>query len=152
MASKILVEFLKDKEFKNSEFVAGIVANLVLLYIINSVMSWDISFIADSFRDITPLLNAVVGASLAANALFMVYRKQWFWTFMQIILSALGYLMVSSLYSVFPFTFRNVYVFYSVRFALLVAMVVLAVAVFLYGLKFVLKFILRIDVHQGISP
>ncbi|WP_226891122.1 hypothetical protein [Methanothermobacter thermautotrophicus] len=60
--------------------------------------------------------------------------------------------MVSSLYSVFPFTFRNVYVFYSVRFALLVAMVVLAVAVFLYGLKFVLKFILRIDVHQGISP
>ncbi|WP_226891124.1 hypothetical protein [Methanothermobacter thermautotrophicus] len=78
MASKILVEFLGDKKFKNSEFVAGIVANLVLLYIINSVMSWDISFIADSFRDITPLLNAVVGASLAANALFMVYRKQWF--------------------------------------------------------------------------
>ncbi|BAZ98965.1 hypothetical protein [Methanothermobacter sp. EMTCatA1] len=147
MENKALVEFLGDKEFKNSEFVAGIVANLVLLYIINSVMNWDISFIADSFRDLIPLFNAVIGANLAANACFLIYRRQWFWTFMQIILSALGYLMVSSLYSVFPFTFRNIYVFYSVRFALLVAMVVLAVAVFLHGLKFVLKFVLKIDLE-----
>ena len=147
MKNKALVEFLGDKEFRNSEFVAGIVANLVLLYIINSVMNWDISFIADSFRDLIPLLNAVIGANLAANFCFLIYRRQWFWTFMQIILSALGYLMVSSLYSVFPFTFRNLYVFYSVRFALLVAMVVLAVAVFLHGLKFVLKFVLKIDLE-----
>lgn len=145
MDNKILVEFLRDKEFKSSEFVAGIIVNILLLYIINSVMNWDISFIADSFRDIVPLLNAVVGANLAANFCFLIYRRQWFWTFMQIILSALGYLMVSFLYSVFPFTFRNIYVLYSVRFALIVAMVVLAVAVFLYGLKFVLKFILKID-------
>lgn len=147
MENKALVEFLGDKEFRNSEFVAGIVANLVLLYIINSVMNWDISFIADSFRDLIPLLNAVIGANLAANTCFLIYGRQWFWTFMQIILSALGYLMVSSLYSVFPFTFRNIYVFYSVRFALLVAMVVLAVAVFLHGLKFVLKFVLKIDLE-----
>jgi len=147
MKNKALVEFLGDKEFRNSEFVAGIVANIVLLYIINSVMNWDISFIADSFRDLIPLLNAVIGANLAANFCFLIYRRQWFWTFMQIILSALGYLMVSSLYSVFPFTFRNLYVFYSVRFALLVAMVVLAVAVFLHGLKFVLKFVLKIDLE-----
>lgn len=64
MENKALVEFLGDKEFKNSEFVAGIVANLVLLYIINSVMNWDISFIADSFRDLIPLFNAVIGANL----------------------------------------------------------------------------------------
>lgn len=56
-----------------------------------------------------------------------------------------GYLLVSSLYSVFPFTFRNIYVFYSVKFGLLVAMVVMAVAVFLHGLKFVLKFILKVE-------
>nr|WP_255772541.1 hypothetical protein [Methanothermobacter sp. K4] len=137
-------EFLRDKELKNQEFVFGIIVNIILLYIVNSVMNWNLSFITESFRGLIPLFNVVIAANLIANAALIIYRKQWLWTFTQIILSALGYLMVSSLYSVFPFTFRNIYVFYSVKFALLVAMVVMAVAVFLHGLKFVLKFILKV--------
>ncbi|MCG2828893.1 hypothetical protein [Methanothermobacter sp. K4] len=144
MDNKILKEFLRDKELKNQEFVFGIIVNIILLYIVNSVMNWNLSFITESFRGLIPLFNVVIAANLIANAALIIYRKQWLWTFTQIILSALGYLMVSSLYSVFPFTFRNIYVFYSVKFALLVAMVVMAVAVFLHGLKFVLKFILKV--------
>ncbi|MGB9838761.1 hypothetical protein [Methanothermobacter sp.] len=145
MDNKILKEFLRDKELKNQDFVFGIIANIILLYIVNSVMNWDLSFVTESFRGLIPLFNVVIAANLIASAALIIYRLQWLWTFTQIILSALGYLMVSSLYSVFPFTFRNIYVFYSVKFALIVAMVVMAVAVFLHGLKFVLKFILKVE-------
>lgn len=145
MDNKILKEFLRDKELKNQDFVFGIIANIILLYIVNSVMNWDLPFVTESFRGLIPLFNVVIAANLIASAALIIYRVQWLWTFTQIILSALGYLMVSSLYSVFPFTFRNIYVFYSVKFALIVAMVVMAVAVFLHGLKFVLKFILKVE-------
>lgn len=144
MDNKILKEFLRDKELKNQDFIVSIIVNIILLYIVNSVMTWNLSFVAESFRGLIPLFNVVIAANLIANAALIIYRKQWLWTFTQIVLSALGYLLVSSLYSVFPFTFRNIYVFYSVKFGLLVAMVVMAVAVFLHGLKFVLKFILKV--------
>ncbi|MDI9614323.1 hypothetical protein [Methanothermobacter sp.] len=145
MDNNILKEFLRDKELKNQEFLVGIIVNIILLYIVNSVMNWNLSFVEESFRELIPLFNVVIAANLIANAALIIYRKQWLWTFAQIILSALGYLLVSSLYSVFPFTFRNIYVFYSVKSGLLVAMVVMAVAVFLHGLKFVLKFILKVE-------
>jgi len=145
MDNKILKEFLRDKELKNQEFVFGIIANIILLYIVNSVMSWNLSFVAESFRGLIPLFNIVIAANLIANAALIIYREQWFWTSTQIVLSALGYLMVSSLYSDFPFTFRNIYVFHSVKFGLLLAMVFMAVAVFLHGLKFVLKSILKVE-------
>ncbi|MDI9618137.1 hypothetical protein [Methanothermobacter sp.] len=145
MDNNILKEFLRDKELKNQEFLVGIIVNIILLYIVNSVMNWNLSFVEESFRELIPLFNVVIAANLIANATLIIYREQWLWTFAQIILSALGYLLVSSLYSVFPFTFRNIYVFYSVKSGLLVAMVVMAVAVFLHGLKFVLKFILKVE-------
>ncbi|WP_370004398.1 hypothetical protein [Methanothermobacter sp. KEPCO 2] len=148
MDNKILKEFLRDKELKNQDFIAGIMVNIILLYIVNSVMTWNLSFVAESFRGLIPLFNVVIAANLIANAALIIYTEQWLWTFTQIVLSALGYLLVSSLYSVFPFTFRNIYVFYSVKFGLLVAMVVMAVAVFLHGLKFVLKFILKTAGHR----
>ncbi|MGJ7028368.1 MULTISPECIES: hypothetical protein [Methanothermobacter] len=143
MGKDVLREFLRDKEFSTSEFIAASLANMVVLYIVNSIMGWNLSFIDPSFATLIPLINLVVAAGLAVNLVFIFFRKQWLWSFTQIILNTLGYLMVSSLYSVFPFTFRNIYIFYSVRFALLIAMIVMAVAVFLHGLKFVLKFIVK---------
>jgi len=143
--NKILKEFLRDKELKNQDFIVSIMVNIILIYIVNSVMTWNLSFLAESFRGLIPLFNVVIAANLIANAALIIYREQWLWTFTQIVLSALGYLLVSSLYSVFPFTFRNIYVFYSVKLGLLVAMMAMAVLVFLHGLKFVLKFILKVE-------
>ncbi|MBC7118930.1 MAG: hypothetical protein H5T36_00600 [Methanobacteriaceae archaeon] len=136
---KSLKKFLKDKEFKNSEFIGAIIINLILLYLINNILSWKLSFILISFKDVIPILNIVVIANITANILYIVYKEEWFWSLSQVALNVISYIMLSTIYRVFPFYFKNIYVYYMVRGLLIVAMIVTLIAIFAHSIKFILK-------------
>ena len=40
---------LEEKTVKRSEYIFSIIANLILLYIANNLLNWNISFITDAF-------------------------------------------------------------------------------------------------------
>jgi len=136
---KTLEKFLKDKEFKNSEFIGAIIINLILLYVINNILSWKLSFILASFKYVIPILNIVIVTSIILNFLYLVYKKEWFWSLSQAALNLINYIMLSTVYRIFPFHFKNIYIYYMFRGLLIVAMLVTLTAIFGHSLKFILK-------------
>ena len=136
-----LKNFLKEKEPKTSEFIVAIIANLIFLYIVNNLLSWNLSFIAPSFQDVLWIFNISISATIIGNITFLIYHPTWFRNIIRIILNILGFLVVYYLYTVFPFVFSNYLVTFSVKFALLVAMVVIIIATIVEMVKLILRII-----------
>ncbi|WP_321421655.1 hypothetical protein [uncultured Methanobacterium sp.] len=136
-----LKNFLKEKEPKTSEFIVAIVVNLIFLYIVNNLLSWNLSFIASSFQDVLWIFNISISATIIGNIIFLIYHPAWFRSIIRIILNILGFLVVYYLYIVFPFVFSNYLVTFSVKFALIVAMVVIVIATIVEMVKLILRII-----------
>ena len=133
--------FLKEKKPKKIEFIIAIIANIIFLYIVNNLMAWNISFIADSLSDILWILNISIIANILANIIYLIYYSEWLRVVSQIILNILGFWVAYSLYVVFPFNFSNILYDYAVVFALIVAMIALVIASFVEVVRLILKFV-----------
>jgi hypothetical protein len=136
-----LKNFLKEKEPKTSEFIAAIVVNIIILYIVNNLLSWNLSFITPSFQDVLWIFNLSITATIIGNLLFLIYHPSWFRSIIRIILNILGFLVAYYLYTVFPFTFSNNLVTFSLEFALIVVMVVMIIVTIVEMVKFILRII-----------
>ncbi|MFA0834523.1 MAG: hypothetical protein ACC609_11015 [Methanobacterium formicicum] len=136
-----LKNFIKQKEPKTSEFIVAIIANLIFLYIVNNLLSWNLSFIAPSFQDVLWIFNISISATIIGNIIFLIYHPTWFRSIIRIILNILGFLVVYYLYTVFPFIISNYLVTFSVKFALIVAMVVMVIATIVEIVKLILRMI-----------
>jgi len=136
-----LKNFLKEKEPKTSEFIVAIIANLIFLYIVNNLLSWNLSFIAPSFQDVLWIFNISIAATIIGNIIFLIYHPTWFRSIIRIILNILGFLVIYYLYTVFPFVFSNYLFTFSIKFALIVAMVVMVIATIVEMVKLILRII-----------
>lgn len=134
-----LKTFLKEKEPKKSAFIAAIVVNIILLYIVNNLLSWNLSFIASSFQDVLWIFNISIAATIIGNVIFLIYHPGWFRSIIRIILNILGFMVVYYLYTVFPFIFSNGWVTFSLKFAFIVAMVVMVIVTIVEVLKLILR-------------
>lgn len=137
--NNFLKNLLKEKEPKTSEFVGAIIANIILLYIVNNLLSWNLSFIAPSFQDVLWIFNISIAATIIGNILFLIYHPGWFRSIIQIILNILGFIVVYYLYTVFPFILSNGWVVFAVKFALIVAMVVLVIVSIFEVVRLILR-------------
>lgn len=137
--NNFLKNLLKEKEPKTSEFVGAIIANIILLYIVNNLLSWNLSFIAPSFQDVLWIFNISITATIIGNILFLIYHPGWFRSIIQIILNILGFTVVYYLYTVFPFILNNGWVVFAVKFALIVVMVVLVIVSIFEVVRLILR-------------
>jgi len=115
--------FFKEKEFKTSEFIVAIIVNIIFLYIVNNLLNWNLSFIAPTFSEVLFILNISIIANIIANIGFLVYQKGWFRSIAQIILNVISFIVVYTLYTVFPFTFQSIWVTYALLLILIIGMV-----------------------------
>ncbi|MBM4240880.1 MAG: hypothetical protein FJ150_04370 [Euryarchaeota archaeon] len=134
-----LKNLLKEKEPKTSEFVGTIIVNIVLLYIVNNVLSWNLSFITSSFQDVIWIFNISIGSTIVANILFLVYHSGWFRSIIQILLNILGFMVAYFLYTVFPFVFSQLYITYAVKIVLIIGMIGLVIATLVEVVKLILR-------------
>jgi hypothetical protein len=134
-----LKKLLKEKEHKTSEFVGAIIANIILLYNVNNLLSWNLTFIAPSFQEVLWIFNISIVATIIANTLFLIYHPGWFRSVIQIILNILGFIVVYYLYTVFPFILNNGWVIFAVKFVLIVAMVVLVIVSIFEVVRLILR-------------
>ena len=137
-------DFLKklseEKEAKKSEFIGAIVANIIILYIVNNLLSWNLTFIASSFQEVLWIFNISICATISANIIFLAYHPGWFRSLVQIILNILGFLVCYYLYTIFPFVFSQAAYTIAVKIILIVGMI----AVIIASLVEVSRLILRI--------
>lgn len=136
-----LKNFLKEKDPKKSEFIGAIIANIIFLYIVNNLLSWNLGFIAPSFQDVLWIFNLSITATIIGNVIFLIYHPGWFRSIIRIILNILGFMVAYYLYTIFPFTFSNNLVTFSLEFALIVAMVVMVIVTIVEIVKFILRII-----------
>jgi len=115
--------FFKEKEFKTSEFIVAIIVNIIVLYIVNNLLNWNLSFIAPTFSEVLFILNISIIANIIANIGFLVYQKGWFRSIAQIVLNVISFIVVYTLYTVFPFTFQSIWVTYALLLILIIGMV-----------------------------
>lgn len=134
-----LKKLLNEKEPKTSEFIGAIIANVILLYIVNNLLSWNLSFIAPSFQDVLWIFNISIVATIIGNIIFLIYHPGWFRSIIRIILNILGFMVAYYLYTVFPFISSNNWVIYSVKFALIVVMVVMVIVTIVEVVKLILR-------------
>lgn len=102
-----LKKLSREKESKTSGFIASIIINLIFLYIVNNILSWNLSFIAPSFQDVLWIFNLSISANIIANIIFIAYHPGWFRSIIQIILNILGFMVCYYLFTIFPFIFSQ---------------------------------------------
>lgn len=140
-----LKRFLKDKEPKKPEFIVAIIVNIIFLYVVNNLVSWNISFITASFNDVLWIFNISIVANILANIIYLVYHSDWLRSIIQVVLNIIGFLVVYYLYVVFPFVFSSSWIIYGLKFALIVTMIALVIATFVEALKFILKYVVKVE-------
>lgn len=143
--SGALKRFLKEKEPKKQEFVIAIIVNVILLYVVNNLVAWDISFIKSSFNDVLWILNISIVANIVANIIYLIYYYDWLKSLIQVLLNILGILVVYYLYVVFPFVFSNIWITWGLGIALILALFGIVIATFIEAARFILIYIIKID-------
>lgn len=135
-----LKTLIKEKEAKSSEFIGAVIVNIIILYIVNNVLSWNLSFIAPSFQNVLWIFNISICAAIIANIIFLLYHPGWFRSLIQIILNILGFMVCYYLYIVFPFIFSQTTYTIALKIILILGMIGLVIA----SLFEVVRLILRI--------
>lgn len=110
-------------------YVIAIAINLFALWVVHNVANWDLSFITASWPQVLWAFNLSLGATMVANALFLVYDAPWFRHLAQMVLNLLGIVVIVTLFRVFPFDFGPQWVNQLARLALVLALLGTGIAV-----------------------
>jgi hypothetical protein len=87
-------------------YVVAIAVNIALLVIANNILEWDwFPWLTEDFRDVLPVINASLIASIAANAAYVAYDARWFKTIAEFGLLVISLIATIRLLQVFPFDF-----------------------------------------------
>jgi len=129
----------REKEPSRASFVVAIIVNLILIYIVNQVPNWDISFITSSWSETLWILNLSLVVTIIGNFLFLFYHRQWFLSLAQIVMNVFVFWAVLTLYNVFPFTFSQSYMVFVTWLVLILIMVGVFISIIVEMVKLVVS-------------
>ncbi|MBZ2166519.1 hypothetical protein [Methanobacterium spitsbergense] len=119
---------MKEKAVNKSEYIFAIIANLIILYIANNIMNWNLSFISATFSQVLWVINLAIGSAIIGNILFLFYDPSWFRHILKVFINILGLIVVYTFYIIFPLSFSHNLVSLGVIFALIVMIIAFALA------------------------
>ena len=140
----------KPRKNKRVDYIVAIVINVIVLIIANLILSWGIMpFLTDSFKQVLPIFNASLSATVIANAIFLLFDPDWFTSLLRVGLNALAVAVAARFLAVFPFDF-SAYPGFDwatlARVLLIIGIVGASIAILVEALKFltaVINFIRR---------
>ncbi len=119
---------MKEKAVNKSEYIFAIIANLIILYIANNIMNWNLSFISATFSQVLWTINLAIGSAIIGNILFLFYDPSWFRHLLKVFINIFGLIAAYTFYIIFPLSFSQNLVSLGVIFALIVMMIAFALA------------------------
>ncbi len=114
---------------RKTSYTAAVVVNLVMLFVINNLLSWDwFRFLTADFGPLLWLINVSLVATILINLVWLGYNPVWFRSLSQIGLNLISALVTVRMYQVFPFDFSTYEFDWAplVRLVIILAMVGLA--------------------------
>jgi len=119
---------MKEKTVNKSEYIFAVIANLIILYIANNIMNWNLSFISSTFSQVLWAINLAIGSVIIGNILFLIYDPSWFRHLLKVFINILGLMAVYTFYIIFPLNFSQNLISWGVIFALIVMMIAFTLA------------------------
>jgi membrane-associated HD superfamily phosphohydrolase len=90
---------------RTSGYIASIVVDMILLYVVQHLLDWNVPWITAAWSDVLWAVNLSLTVSIVANALLLGYDRLWFYRVVEAISTALALLAAYWIYLVFPFDF-----------------------------------------------
>ena len=127
----------EDKKEKWYDYLIAIFLNLILLYIANNLIYWNLSFIAASFSDVLWAINLSLIVAIVANVSFILYDPRWFKICSKIIMNITALVAAFTLLTVFPFVINLFVLTLGLKFILIIGVVASFVSIIFQILKLV---------------
>ena len=90
----------------------AIISNLVFMWIVNKVPSWNIPFIKDSYLVVIWVLNMNILVQIGANGAMLVFDYPVVRRLARILAESSGFVTTMVLYFIYPFDFHNFHGFF----------------------------------------
>lgn len=133
-------EFLKkDKEKDRSGFIAAIIINVIIYFIVNNLLNWNLSFISPTFVEVLGILNLLIISTILINFIFLFYQPSWFRNMLHVITDILSIIMLYTFLRVFPFILND---FFALIVTVLIVLGILGaiIGLLIHILKFIFGF------------
>ena len=114
---------------RRSGYIATIIVNLVLLYIVDHLLAWQVPFLTESFIAAQWVIALSLWAGIAGNALLLAYDAPWFRHLLKAGMNAFSFAANYTVLVIFPFDFGLVFWDQIVRLGLIIGLVVTGVVV-----------------------
>ena len=93
---------------RRSGYVVAIAVNVVMLYVVNNLLAWDIlPFLTNDFGRVLWLIDISLLATIIVNLMYVAYDRSWFRSLGQIGLNLISLVVAVRMYQVFPFDFSG---------------------------------------------
>ncbi|MCU0281164.1 MAG: hypothetical protein MUE66_04910 [Acidimicrobiia bacterium] len=87
-------------------YAVAIACNIALLVIANNILDWGwLPWLTEEFRQVLPVMNVSLGASIAANAIYLFYDPPGFKAAAELGLLIVSLIVTIRFLQVFPFDF-----------------------------------------------
>ncbi|HKX76743.1 MAG TPA: hypothetical protein VJR05_15275 [Acidimicrobiia bacterium] len=87
-------------------YLVAIAINVVMLWAANNLLDWGVlPFLTEDFRAVLWLINISLVISIAVNATYLGYDRQWYRSLTQAVLNGISLIVTVLLFQVFPFDF-----------------------------------------------
>lgn len=90
---------------RKAEYIFSIIANLVFLYILSKVPSWDLSFLKSGYMVILTIMQINCLMQIAGNIAMIVIDTIFFRHMVKIILDSASIVIMVLIYYIYPFNF-----------------------------------------------
>lgn len=140
-------KWAKRHQKGTQEYVMDIIINLFLLYIINHLLSWHVSFLTPNFSQVVPVINVLLVAHIIANAIFISYPRRWFRSLIQLFLLYLSLYLMQVVTTIFPFLIASTLV-PLVKFIFTLGMIAIVIAGIIEFVRFIASTFKYLLLHQ----
>ncbi|HOI39833.1 MAG TPA: hypothetical protein PL055_05635 [Methanobacterium sp.] len=132
----------KDKKKHRAEFVVSIIFNIILYYVANNLLNWNISFIAPTFANVLWIVNYFLLAAIIINLIFIFYHPNWFRNLLHVVIDVLFIITAYTFFTVFPFIVGEGL---AIALKILIALVIVAsvISLIIHVVRFILLLIYR---------
>lgn len=127
ITKKIKNGLLKEKKSKKSEYVFAVIANLILFYIANNIMNWNLSFITPSFSQVLWAINLAIGVTILGNIILLIYDPSWLRHLAKAVMNVFSFVAAYTFYVVFPLSFSQNLI--NIFFVFLIVLIMIGIVV-----------------------
>ena len=130
----------KPRHSNKPDYIANIVANAIILMIVNQILNWGIlPFLIQDFKQVLLIQNISIAMTIVFYAVFLFYDPEWFTALLKMVLNAVGIAVLARYLSVFPFDFSGSSFNWAVLFRvfIIIGIAGCAIAIIVEAAKFI---------------